>query len=61
MTFSLCCFGKLRGSIELDETSGGVMTLQDWIQDGIEALQEERQKGVDLAFAKWSDHSKRRL
>jgi limonene 1,2-monooxygenase len=32
----------------------------DSVRKDFEALQEERQKGVDLAFAKWSDRSKHR-
>jgi hypothetical protein len=28
------------------------------VRKDFEALQQERQKGVDLAFAKWSDRSK---
>jgi limonene 1,2-monooxygenase len=36
------------------------MTSYDSVRRDFEALQEERQKGVDLAFAKWSDRSKHR-
>ena len=32
----------------------------DHVRGDFEALQAERQKGVDLAFAKWSDRSKQR-